>query len=82
MRSVVEQKQWETHLQSITTIPSCKTLPAAANSALAFLSEQFRSDGAREGGNEGTYTLTVTNIVKAAYTFDRAHSVLKASITA
>jgi PKD repeat protein len=32
-------------------------------------------------GNGGTYTLSVTNITKAGYTFDKANSVLSRSIT-
>jgi hypothetical protein len=32
-------------------------------------------------GARGTYTLTVTNVTKSGYTFDKAGSVLSASIT-
>lgn len=32
-------------------------------------------------GSRGTYTLTVTNITKSGYTFDRTNSVLSKSIT-
>ena len=58
------------------------TLPNGTTQAQVVGSDRKGKYKLSTSGDRGTYTLTVTNIVKSGYTFDAANSVLSKSITA
>lgn len=77
---LVETRDQNDAIVKKATVATTWTLPGGAKQNQIAITDTNGNANFRIKGGSGTYTITVTNIAKAGYTFDAANSVLTKSI--